>query len=270
MLAFAAIVPAMSLGTNTPPEPKKVIVCKYVGTPGVDETLQTGNNPISVSENAIPGFTGSFPYSFADGQGRSVAIRYAANNQDGGSLSECEVPNNPPHDECPLIDGNQPEGTDCTPEEPPCTVNCEPPPVVDDPPVNRCPAGEGPWDGKDGDESEPGHNDECCPDTNNNQICDYKEGTPSTTTTTPTPVVVPSATTSTPTTTTPTSTTPAAAKPKAKAKPAVKVVLAKKKTVTPKPTNHVCTTLKDGTERRWYSGGNGLKPGCYAIVRGAG
>ncbi|MFY9227700.1 MAG: hypothetical protein WAO28_00005, partial [Candidatus Microsaccharimonas sp.] len=34
-------------------EPKKVFVCKYVGTPGVDERLQTGNNPISVSVNAI-------------------------------------------------------------------------------------------------------------------------------------------------------------------------------------------------------------------------
>jgi hypothetical protein len=32
----------------------------------------------------------------------------------------------------------------------------------------------------------------------------------------------------------------------------------------------VCKTLKDGTERRWYKGGNGLKPGCYAIIRGSG
>ena len=29
----------------------KVFVCKYAGTPGVDERLQSGGNPISVSIN---------------------------------------------------------------------------------------------------------------------------------------------------------------------------------------------------------------------------
>src|SRR5438270_13788988 len=44
----------------------KFFVCKYVGKPGVDETLQTGQNPIDVSGNAInefPVVVGSF---FAD------------------------------------------------------------------------------------------------------------------------------------------------------------------------------------------------------------
>ena len=50
----------------------KVFVCKYVGTPGVDERLQTGNNPISVSSNATMGATvGS---TFNDKQGRSLVI----------------------------------------------------------------------------------------------------------------------------------------------------------------------------------------------------
>jgi hypothetical protein len=51
----------------------KYFVCKYVGTPGVDETLQTGQNPISVSENAIPGtpVVGTF---FNDSQGRSYVL----------------------------------------------------------------------------------------------------------------------------------------------------------------------------------------------------
>ena len=55
---------------------KKVFVCKYVGTPGVDERLQTGQNPISVSVNAIPEdpvVIGSF---FADAQGRSFVLAF--------------------------------------------------------------------------------------------------------------------------------------------------------------------------------------------------
>jgi hypothetical protein len=62
---------------STPtPEPKKVYVCKYVGTPGVDERLQTGQNPIEVSVNAIPEdpvVVGSY---FADAQGRSYVLGF--------------------------------------------------------------------------------------------------------------------------------------------------------------------------------------------------
>ena len=52
----------------------KVFVCKYVGTPGVDERLQTGDNPISVSVDAIkvdPVVVGAY---FADAQGRSFVL----------------------------------------------------------------------------------------------------------------------------------------------------------------------------------------------------
>jgi hypothetical protein len=55
---------------------EKFFVCKYVGTPGVDEILQTGQNPISVSINAIP-----LPPAdvipgaeFEDQHGRSVVL----------------------------------------------------------------------------------------------------------------------------------------------------------------------------------------------------
>ena len=44
--------------TNPSGEYKKVYVCKYVGTPGVDERLQTGNNPISVDTSALKNFNG--------------------------------------------------------------------------------------------------------------------------------------------------------------------------------------------------------------------
>ncbi len=51
----------------------KYFVCKYVGTPGVSETLQTGQNPISVSGNAVmqPVVIGAF---FNDAQGRSLVV----------------------------------------------------------------------------------------------------------------------------------------------------------------------------------------------------
>jgi len=76
----------------------KVFVCKYVGTPGVDERLQTGNNPISVSVNAIPDYQGVGSY-FADAQGRSFVL--AEDTRTGGgqegepSVSECPAPDGP-------------------------------------------------------------------------------------------------------------------------------------------------------------------------------
>jgi hypothetical protein len=53
----------------------KVYVCKYVGTPGVDERLQPGQNPIEVSVNTIPGpiVVGSY---FPDRQGRSYVLGF--------------------------------------------------------------------------------------------------------------------------------------------------------------------------------------------------
>ena len=136
----------------------QVVVCKYVGTPGVDEVLQTGQNPIVVDTHALKGFTGSFPYEFADAQGNSIAIRYAVNSHDG-DISECpgyvpptceetgDCPPPPPVDVCPNLEGDQatvPAGYevndqgDCVliPEPPPCTEDCGPvvPPVVTPPP----------------------------------------------------------------------------------------------------------------------------------------
>lgn len=66
----------------------KVYVCKYVGTPGVDERLQTGQNPIDVSVNAIPidpVVVGSY---FADAQGRSYVLAFDV-GQDEPDVSQC-------------------------------------------------------------------------------------------------------------------------------------------------------------------------------------
>ena len=65
----------------------KVFVCKYVGKPGVDERLQTGDNPISVDTNSLRNFVriGDF---FNDAQGRSVAIAFDV-GQPEPSVHEC-------------------------------------------------------------------------------------------------------------------------------------------------------------------------------------
>ncbi len=85
---------------------KKVFVCKYVGTPGEDERLQTGDNPISVSVNAIKDYAGVGSY-FNDAQGRSYVIA-----EDTGQ----------PEPKCPAGD----EDTEVTPLAPSVTVVCGP------------------------------------------------------------------------------------------------------------------------------------------------
>jgi hypothetical protein len=74
----------------------KVFVCKYVGTPGVDERLQTGDNPISVDESAIPiGPPVKVGDEFADAQGRSIVIAFD-NGQPEPDVSDCPAPEGPP------------------------------------------------------------------------------------------------------------------------------------------------------------------------------
>jgi hypothetical protein len=103
----------------------KVFVCKYVGTPGVNETLQTGQNPISVSSNAIKDYAG-VGSSFNDKQGRSYVVALDT----GQDEPNCPVPENEPVDVCSNIEGNQevvPEGY--TEDDRVCTKT-ETPPIV--------------------------------------------------------------------------------------------------------------------------------------------
>ena len=74
----------------------KVFVCKYVGKPGVDERLQTGNNPIDVSINAIPDYHGVGSW-FADAHDRSYVI--------GPEHRANEHPAEPPVSACPAPSG---------------------------------------------------------------------------------------------------------------------------------------------------------------------
>ena len=87
-------------------QPEKVYVCKYVGKPGVDERLQTGQNPIEVSVNAIPVYTtgqtasGLIGKEFADAQGRSIVIAVSpvrgGGQSDEPTITDCPAPVGPP------------------------------------------------------------------------------------------------------------------------------------------------------------------------------
>src|SRR4029077_6223697 len=90
VLAALAAMPALA----TEGTPHKAFVCKYVGTPGVDERLQTGQNPISVdfaSLDDIPAI-GVF---FTDAQGRSVVIAIDEGQPEPG-VESCPSPEGPP------------------------------------------------------------------------------------------------------------------------------------------------------------------------------
>jgi hypothetical protein len=92
---------------------RKVWVCKYVGTPGASERLQTGQNPINVSRNSIkvPVVLGAV---FPDAHGRSIVIGFGTSwgQRNEPSIEDCPPPPPPP---------------------PPC-VNCTPP-IIPPPPI---------------------------------------------------------------------------------------------------------------------------------------
>jgi hypothetical protein len=88
----------------------KVVVCKYVTTPGEGEVLQTGQNPIEVDENALGSeFTGTFPYTFNDAQGRSIAIGWVG---EGLDITDCPGYRPPQPDDQPLYETRN--GSACT------------------------------------------------------------------------------------------------------------------------------------------------------------
>lgn len=69
--------------------PHKVYVCKYVGKPGVDERLQTGQNPIDVDVHALPkGVTPVVGTFFNDAQGRSFVLAFDT-GQPEPDVSQC-------------------------------------------------------------------------------------------------------------------------------------------------------------------------------------
>lgn len=99
MAVFSSgLLPAASASAYSMTNPgnhyKKVYVCKYVGTPGQNEQLQTGDNPISVSVNAIQNFQGLGSY-FNDAQGRSYVVAWDNGNHQEPPVSMCPAPQGP-------------------------------------------------------------------------------------------------------------------------------------------------------------------------------
>jgi hypothetical protein len=92
---------AFSAPAHAAPASSQVWVCKYVGTPGVDERLQTGNNPIRVSGNAADDdndgqvFVGD---QFADAQGRSVIVQIEGEDPGIEACSPTPQPTDGPTD----------------------------------------------------------------------------------------------------------------------------------------------------------------------------
>ena len=85
---------SQATGQENPPPNPKWFVCKYVSTPGEDERLQTGDNPISVSENAFPaGVIPAVGVEFNDAQGRSVIIAEDVGQVPEPNRNDCPPPN---------------------------------------------------------------------------------------------------------------------------------------------------------------------------------
>jgi len=79
-----------------PQEDKKVWVCKYSGTPGVNEQYKDGKNPIEVSVTTIANNSGFDPVTgtgyFADGQARSFSLGYSDTFDAPPTIEDCPRP----------------------------------------------------------------------------------------------------------------------------------------------------------------------------------
>jgi hypothetical protein len=95
LVAFSSPAQAVDAGST------KVWVCKYVGTPGIDETLKEGKNPIFVDGNAADkDHDGQVNVGdqFADAQERSVIVQIGGENENPGCSQTPPVvpPTTPP------------------------------------------------------------------------------------------------------------------------------------------------------------------------------
>jgi hypothetical protein len=150
MLSITAVA---SAGDKPPKQedkdPHKVYVCKYVGTPGEDERLQEGGNPIEVDRHALEGdgFAGTFPFEFSDAHGKSVAIGWSGDGYPVLGIGNCPAPDYVEPD-CSGdydSDNNGPNG-DCIDPDPDPDLDPDPDPDPDEP-AGEKPAGEEPAGG---------------------------------------------------------------------------------------------------------------------------
>ncbi|MDO8337190.1 MAG: hypothetical protein Q7T15_02910, partial [Microcella sp.] len=100
LLALGMAAGGASAATAAPPqEDTKVWVCKYSGTPGVNEKYKAGKNPIEVSVSTIDSNSGFDPVTgtgyFADSQSRSYSLGYTATFPVPPTLQDCPRPQLP-------------------------------------------------------------------------------------------------------------------------------------------------------------------------------
>ncbi len=86
----AAVVVSMPGAAQADNNDHKVWVCKYVGKPGVNETLKRGKNPILVDYNATGMDQPTVGAWFNDAQGRSYVVALGTDPEP--SVDQCPVP----------------------------------------------------------------------------------------------------------------------------------------------------------------------------------
>lgn len=154
---------------------------------------------------------------------------------------------------CPTTTTTETTPTDTIPTIPTTTTETTPTETTPTTPgPSRCPPGQGPYAGKDGQSG----NDECCPDANNDQVCDATPTAPPETSRV-TPVQITTQATTTPTATTATPTT----KPTAATKPPVV------QQVKPKPDKPRTSAVKHA-EKHVKLTGNPKKDKCKNMGNG--
>lgn len=80
-------------GEEPPADEQKVVVCKYVTTPGDGELL---SHIVIVDESALgDGFDGTFPFAFADAHFSSIAIRWAEDGEQAHDIPLTACPGVP-------------------------------------------------------------------------------------------------------------------------------------------------------------------------------
>jgi len=99
-----ALALGMAAGGATPamaaaPDDTKVWVCKYSGTPGVNEQYKDGKNPIEVSVSTIDDTSDFDPVTgtgyFPDSQGRSYSLGYSTSFTVDPTIEDCPRPELP-------------------------------------------------------------------------------------------------------------------------------------------------------------------------------
>ena len=133
----AAVVVSMPGAAQADNNDHKVWVCKYVGKPGVNETLKRGKNPILVDYNATGMDQPTVGAWFNDAQGRSYVVALGTDPEP--SVDQCPVPTPTPTPTPPTPPVTTPPVTTPPVTTPPVTTPPVTTPPVTTPPVTTPP-----------------------------------------------------------------------------------------------------------------------------------